>query len=373
MRAADEHILMVELERPTGCFLYLLTYNVSFPVPRHAVEKHGEAWAKGQNIVINGLFRLEDWSQDEVLSLARNPDYHGRFTGNVERAEVHLLPDAAARLEAYETGRLDTLALPNTPAVRERARQRNAGEHLSAPLLATTNVGFDTSRPPFDDPQVRCAFAAALHRERWADAGMGGYAFPATGGFVPSGMPGYSAEIGTSYDPDEAQRLVAEAGYPAGGEFPLVEFVTDQGYEPLSQYLVSQRRENLGIEVSWKTLARAGLLATLEDTPPDVFSDAWYADYLDPDNFLRVCDAVRWTRWQNEHFQGLVGGARQVLDQRERMEMYHRADKVLVDEAPIIPLTYWRSYLLMKPWIRKFPTSAAKSWFWKDIVVEPHD
>jgi ABC-type transport system substrate-binding protein len=61
-----------------------------------------------------------------------------------------------------------------------------------------------------------------------------------------------------------------------------------------------------------------------------------------------------------------------VTDQRERIKMYQEADRILVEEAPVIPLTHWRLKLLVKPWVRKCPTSAIKWWFWKDVIIEPH-
>ena len=103
VRALDEITLAVELEGPTGYFLHLLANAVTFPVPRHMVELHGEAWAEPENILTCGPFRLESWQPGERMTLVRNPDYHGRFTGNLECVEL-LLHDMgpAAGLEMLE-------------------------------------------------------------------------------------------------------------------------------------------------------------------------------------------------------------------------------------------------------------------------------
>ncbi|MGA9349812.1 MAG: hypothetical protein WBW48_13540 [Anaerolineae bacterium] len=105
---------------------------------------------------------------------------------------------------------------------------------------------------------------------------------------------------------------------------------------------------------------------------PHIWFMGWSADYLDPDNFLRVSEWRSTGRWQNEAYDGLVEGARRVMDQRERMRMYQQADRILVEEAPILPLVYPRFQLLVKPWVRKYPTSPMKTWFWKDVIIEPH-
>ena len=60
------------------------------------------------------------------------------------------------------------------------------------------------------------------------------------------------------------------------------------------------------------------------------------------------------------------------MDQGERMRMYGQADRILVEEAPILPLVYGRFHTLVKPWVKKFPTSPMKVWFWKGVIIEPH-
>ena len=370
VRALDEVTLLVELERPTSYFLYLLACSTSYPVPRHAVEAHGVTWAGVGNLVTNGPFQLETWNQGE-LTLLRNPDYHGRFTGNVERVELYALQEGVDRLEAYAKGDLDLLFLWGLAEEREPVRQRYAGEYISAPLLGTTFVGF-VSRPPFDDLCVRQAFACAIDKEGFAGIQMQGYVFPATGGLVPPCMPAHSAGIGLPYDPDRARRLLDGAGYPGGRGFPPVEFLIDPSNEPPAGYLVDQWKENLGVEIAYRVVEVDEFLARVADRPPHIFFGAWFADYPDPDNFMRVCEAVRWARWQDKSYLRLVERAVRVMDQGERMAMYGQAERALVEGAAVVPFTYARHHLLVKPWLRNYPVSPTRWWFWQDVVVEPH-
>jgi ABC-type oligopeptide transport system substrate-binding subunit len=370
--AEDDQTLVVELESPTSYFLHMLAYNVSFAAPRHALAAHGEAWTEVDQIVTNGPFLLEGRESETRITLSRNPAYHGRFTGNVERVEVRSLPEGADRRAAYEAGDLDTLFLYGLGGQRDHVRLSHADDYVSVPWLATAYVAFDTSRPPFDDPRVRRAFAHAIDRELFADLEMEGYVFPADGGFVPPGMPGHSPDIGLAYDLGQARQLLADAGYAGGEGLPPLTFLTDESNEPPGRYLETQWRRNLGVEVTWAATDWESLTQRLEDQPPHIFLDLWVADYPDPDTFLRVCDAVRWSRWRDANFEGLVIQAREATDQQERMEMVHQAERILVESAAVVPFTYGRSHLLVKPWIRRFPTSAIKSWFWKDVVIEPH-
>ena len=133
--------------------------------------------------------------------------------GNVQQVQVFLLPpeDRAAReLEMYEADRLDRVGLYGFPAQeRDRIQQRHANEYHAAPALSTFYLALDVSRPPFHDRRVRRAFVLATDREKLVNV-VGGNAPPATGGFVPPGMPGHAPGIALPFDPKEARQLLAQ-------------------------------------------------------------------------------------------------------------------------------------------------------------------
>jgi ABC-type transport system substrate-binding protein len=105
---------------------------------------------------------------------------------------------------------------------------------------------------------------------------------------------------------------------------------------------------------------------------PAVRLAAWYADYPDPDDILRVNWWVIMGGWQNGVFNRLIEEARRVMDQEERIRLYKQADKILVDEVPMLPLCYGRFHMLVKPWVRNLFTSPLKWWSWKDIIIDSH-
>jgi oligopeptide transport system substrate-binding protein len=169
---------------------------------------------------------------------------------------------------------------------------------------------------------------------------------------------------------------LSEAGYPDGYGFPVVEGLVPCSLvsSSIGEYLQTRWREDLGIEIDWKTMEWPAFLDRLYGRPPHLHLNMWLADYADPDNFLRVCfqQMSPSLGWEDEAYSELVEGARRIAHQDRRMELYRQADKTLVDEAVIILLHYGRSYLLVKPWVSKYPTSALGGRFWKDVVVEPH-
>jgi oligopeptide transport system substrate-binding protein len=375
VRPLDEVTLKVELEGPTSYFPYLLTHHVTYPVPRHTVKACGADWTEVENIVTNGPFRLVAWQRGHSMVLERNPAYRGRFTGNVQQVQLRLMSFAymSTQMKLYEANALDTLSLWARPGTEvERFRQQHADDYLSQPLLNTYFIGFDVSRSPFDDPLVRRAFVLAIDREKLADVVLGGYVFPATGGLIPPGMPGHSAGIGLPYDPDQARRLLAEAGYPRGQGFPAVEWFSTRGEVHILQYLQAQWSEALGIDLAVEAMGRDTLFDRLRKAPSHLFYMGSLADYPDPDCFLRASTGLGYTRWRNERYDELVEKARRISDQEERMKLYQQADRILMDKAVIMPYLHEVIHQLVKPWLSRYPISPLKAWFWKDVIIEPH-
>jgi ABC-type oligopeptide transport system substrate-binding subunit/DNA-binding SARP family transcriptional activator len=378
VQAADDVTLIIELEEPTGHFLSLLA-RWGIPVPRHVVEVHGRAWASPVHLVTNGPFSLESWEAGQSMALARNPAYHGRFDGNVQRLHLALMPSNAwsERLALYESDQLDAVVISAFPSPElEAARQRHVGDYFSLPRLETSMVGFNASRPPFDDVRVRRALTLAIDRELLADVILGGHVSPATGGLVPPDMPGHSAGIGLPHDPDRARKLLAEAGYPGGRGFPLVNgMLTGPSAASIGGFLEDQWREKLGVESACKAMELDKAVDMVYRDPPLLAGLAWTASYPDPHDFLGVAASHTrsFTRWQSETYDRLVDKARRTTNQRDRMKLYGRADRILIEEVGVMPVVYGRSHLLVKPWIKNHFGSQTTKVFWKDVILEPHE
>jgi ABC-type oligopeptide transport system substrate-binding subunit len=135
----------------------------------------------------------------------------------------------------------------------------------------------------------------------------------------------------------------------------------------LGEYLQMQWRENLGIKITWQTIEFAAFLdRLLTGEVAHMWISRWIADYADPDSFLRACPIELRSRWPNEAYHRLVEQGRRMMDQERRMDLYRRADRILVQEAAIVPLVYGRYHFLVKPWVKRYPGP------WKDVIIEPH-
>jgi ABC-type oligopeptide transport system substrate-binding subunit len=87
---------------------------------------------------------------------------------------------------------------------------------------------------------------------------------------------------------------------------------------------------------------------------------------------LRVSAWKHRTGWQNEGYEQLIEEAQSLMDQGQRLQFYQQADRILIEEAAIVPFLYGRRHYLLKPWVRRFPSSGLKNWYWKDVIIEPH-
>ena len=250
------------------------------------------------------------------------------------------------------------------------ARKRHLEEYVSDPEPCPYFVTFDASRPPFDDLRVRCAFIMAVDRERLAGEILAGRLDPATGGFVPPGVPGHSPGIALPYDPDQARQLLAQAGYPDGQGLPNLEIAVWLFHVINVEFLVAQWSHNLNVEVAIDIIEWKEYLE--RENSVHLLYGGWSADYPDPDSFLRVgLRSLNFPYWHNESYERLLEDARRTLSQGDRIPLYQAADKILIEEAVIMPLTYSRAHWLVKPWV-KIPAGWLGPWSWKDIIIEPH-
>ena len=105
---------------------------------------------------------------------------------------------------------------------------------------------------------------------------------------------------------------------------------------------------------------------------PALYLGGWAADFPDPEDFLGLGNFLYRSGWRNEAYERLIRQAREVQDQEGRLSFYRQAQEILVEEMPLLPVLYGRVSLLVKPWVRRFPTSPISWHHWKDVVIEPH-
>ena len=371
IKAINEVTLEMELERPTSHLLHLL--SSVFPVPPHKVLAFGERWAQLDRIVTNGPFLMKSFQPGGLITLARNPKYHGNFGGNLNQIEITQTNDWIKRLELYKTGDADALFYKGLEIqALDRARQQYAGEYLSGPFLSASYLAFDVTKPPFNDPLVRRAFAMSIDKQALASIALRGYHAPANGGLVPAGMPGHLSEVGIPYSPSEARELLGRAGYKGSKGFPCLDGLSIFLFSSVVDNLQTQWRENLEIDIDWEIVEWEEFPNKERVQYPGMIVLGFIANFADPSDVLDSPFVDSRTGWQNDNYDRLIEDARQTFDQRERIKLYQKAERILIEDAVIIPLTYARWHLFTKPWVSNYPVSPVSVWYWRDVIIEPH-
>ncbi|NIM93858.1 MAG: protein kinase [Anaerolineales bacterium] len=375
VQAFDEYTLGVELEASTGYFLYLLTTSPTYAVPRHTIKKYGSSWTDEGKIVTNGPFKLDRWVHGERISLSRNLKFGNHFGGNIQSVELVVQSELSPLVDLYENDELDVLNLGALSTMEAEAMlHRHPGEFVAAPRPTTQYIGFNTEIPPFDNLQIRKAFIHAIDRELLSDVILRARGNPAAGGLIPPDIPGYSKAIGLSYNPEQARRLLTEAGYPNGEGFPDVDLLVpiSPTMESLAGFIQSEWRNNLGVEVNVTPVDLSAYLDGLGQENPNMFIISWLAFYPDPDDFLRGTYNQNLLLWKNADYEQLIDSARRIMNVEQRIEAYRKADRKLIEEAVIMPISYGENKLLVKPWVRSYPITPLRTWFWKNAIIEPH-
>lgn len=340
----NEHTLRVELNDPTPFFLDLCAYPTLSVVPRRAIEKFGDRWLMERPVPASGAYQLESWRLNDKIRVRKNAFYWD--ASNTHSSVVDLLPcvSASTALNLYETGQADIVwdkELVPTELI-DILRQRD--DFHSFDYLGTYFLRFNVTRKPFDDVRVRKALALAVDKERIVGkitkAGE-----KVARCYVPPGLPNYTSPPGLGYDAAEARRLLAEAGYPGGKNFPLFHYMynnTGKSHEQIAVELQEMWQRELGIHVElrkleWKVYLRAqGMLDY------DTCRGSWIGDYNDPNTFLDMFmsnNGNNRTGWKSPRYDAFLRQANGQKDPREREKLLQAAESLLIqEEVPIVPI-----------------------------------
>jgi oligopeptide transport system substrate-binding protein len=236
---------------------------------------------------------------------------------------------------------------------------------LSQELRDTTGsctfyLGFNNNKPPFDNQQVRAAFAQAIDREAWVRDVFQGLGSP-TQTFIPPGFPGYEATDQYAFNPEAAKAALAKAGFPNGEGLPEIKltFSSSARNKVRFEWFAGQFQKNLGINVTLDPVDPTAYTALVKDpaTLPQMFYLGWCADFPDPQNWLTAVfktggSAAARVGFSNEEFDALVTQADAETDPARRAELYSQAQKLLIEIAPVAFLSNDGGKLLVKPYVK---------------------
>ena len=357
VKVIDNYTLQITIDQPKAYFLAKLTFPASYVVDKNNVERGGQTWTDHPNGT--GPYMLKEYVRGQRIVLVKNPNYYGDPKPQIP--EVDYILGGGSFMTMYENGDLDStrVSINDIDRVSDPSSPLNK-ELFIGPELSTQFLVFNVHKPPFDDPKVRQAFALAIDRQKVVDVVFHKMPLVATT-ILPPGMPGY-VDPGTppAYDPAQAKQLLAQSKY--ANNMPDITWTTVGAGGAASQdvqAMTAMIKDNLGINVSIQQTDWATFIGQLNDptnNPYQMFDIGWVADYADPQNFLDILfhtgSTQNWAAYSNPAVDKLLDQAGLDGDPQGRFKLYNQAEKMILADYPVVPLTYGRQYWLTKPYVK---------------------
>ena len=360
VRVVDDRTLEIRLNARTPYFLDLMAFHCFAPVNQKCLQKYGApGGTRQENIVTNGAFRLVTRRLRDRVRLARSENYWDREHVKLGIVDALSIDNRTTALNLYMTGMIDWVTVPPAEVLREFMKQNpKRADFNPAPQLTTYFFLLNTTRPPLDDKRVRQALSLATDREEITRVATGAGEIPALS-LVPTSMPHYKIQPCAPYNPEAARKLLAEAGFPNGKGFPKLEILynTDQQHQAIAELLRKQWQNTLGITASLRSEEWASFQDSQQQLKYLVARRAWVGDYVDPNTYLDMFvtnGENNCTGFANPEYDKLIAAAAQEPDKAKRTEIMQSAERMLMDELPIIPIYYYVSRNVVRPRVRGF-------------------
>ena len=377
--APRDDLLVVALARPAPYFPQMLSHPATFPIySESSATSHGSSsW------VSNGPYVLSKWTPGASLQLSKNPLYWDRDRVRIEKITYFPLPDENAELLRYRAGELDlTQSVPASALAM--IRKDIPGELHLAPLLATAYYAFNLKRPPFKaNVALRKAVTMAIDRKVLL-ANILPFGQRPAYGFVPSGTWNYEPPGPQSWDwsdladaakTQEARRLYAQAGYSRQTPLHLtLLFNANPSIKQLAIAVASMWKQTLGIETELVEEEYRVFLNSRKDLSRwDIVRLGWNADYDDAGNFLDTFHSGSPNDdagYENERFDALLDQAEKTANPEQRRSLLEAAERQMLSEYPVIPIFFFSSKRLIKPYVKGAATSPLNGLYSKHLSID---
>jgi oligopeptide transport system substrate-binding protein len=354
VKALDDFTLEVVLKNPAPYFLELLCHYTTRPVHQETIESFGEMdtagsqWTRPGNFVGNGPFLLDRWELNKVIVVKKNPTY---WNSSVVRLNaIHFFPvDNASREDLmFRSGQLHVTS--TVPPEKVESYQVKYPQNIQIdPFYGTYYYRFNTQKAPFDNKLVRQALSLALNRTLIVEKVTKGGQDEAFS-FTPPDPDTYFPPTTLEFNPEKARSLLKEAGLSDTSLSVDLLYNTSEGHQKLAQAIQQMWKTELDIDVTltntdWKVYLSRQSIGDFQ-----IARAGWIGDYIDPKSFLDMMVTGRGnnqTGWSNKEYDNLLTAAANSTSQEERYGNFYEAEKILIDEMPVIPIyTYTRIYML---------------------------
>ena len=386
VKAIDEKTLEVTLEAPVPYFLSLTAFPTYYPVRKDVVEASPEKWALSPaTYICNGPFKMSEWKEKESMTFVPNENYWDASNVKLKTLVVRLIDDEITYLNAFKSGEIDIIEAPPTTEIPSLLADGTGkiypylGTYFYIVNLSSTQVD-PAAAKVLKDPKVRRALALAIDKKAIVEKVSQGGQVPATS-YVPKGIvDSQGIEFQKDYLPqtpnlDEAKKLLEEAGFKDGKGMPKITFTfnTSSGHQMIAQAIQDMWKTNLGIEIELKNEEWAVFQDTRNTFQYSIARHGWIADYNDPMTFLDMWvtgGGQNNAGYSNPEYDKLIAAAKIEADGAKRTEYLHKAEDILMQELPIIPIYFYTNVICADPTVKGFIKSPLGQMDFKDAYVE---
>lgn len=355
--------LVIELEVPIPYFLHALTLPPSFPQREDILSSHQGRWP--EHAPVTGLYRIASHQLEQCLTLEKITQ-EGSTSAGISKIEFKIVSDESTAMALFEQGRLDLLTRLSS---FDFQRLKKKGHVKTFPFLATYYLSFNTRQPPFNNPHWRRAVAGVIQRQEVVQTLDSGET-PAWS-WIPKGLEGYLPY----QDPKKyyINSIETVSRQKKGSELIVAAFDTGARNSRIMEKIQEDLIKNLGVRVSlmhmdWKTY-----LQTIQRYPPAIFRMGQLAPFWDPMTHLKVFtrgNPNNFSGWSNDQYDRLVGEIERLPSGPERESRIQKAQKILLDEAVVVPLYHYVQNTGVLPRVHHFVMNPFGMISFQDLVLE---
>jgi len=374
VKAVDDYTVSFTLLKPSSNFLQTLATVSLAIVPEEALK------SEKFTVVGTGPFVFDKNSlKENIITLKRNENYHvsdenGNKLPYLDAVAFHFVPASQDRLTQFESKILDIIVDLPSASIKDVVENQIADFESKPPKyvlgrypeLVTTYLEFNTKIEPFKNTKVRQAIAMAIDKIKLVDVILNGEAYgPALNGIVPPAIKNYDYEsvVGIEHNVEKAKKLLADAGYKNGSGLPLIKFYIGGSENQLLKVALEIQKQlvsELNINTEIVTVTFAEKLNLDQTAQGGMGISSWLADFPAVDNFLNIgyggyvpasLDLPSFpnsSRFQNSEFDAYYDQAITTIDETKRNELCLKAEQILINEAPVVPLWYNENYRLFQ-------------------------
>jgi ABC-type transport system substrate-binding protein len=343
-KVIDDYTFEIRLKRPFSPFLSMLTMTPAYVIPEEDIDKG------------TGPFSLKKWLHNRELILERNENYFGG-NAKIKGIVYKIIPEDLTAVTEFELGNIDVISLPASAYSKFKNDKKWNKYIMSLEGLNTYYLGMNSSRPPFNNPDLRKAVSYAIDRKKILDTFYEGRGRLAAGP-VPDLLRKWDVKAGINYDPQRAKEIITRKGM---SRINVNMYVTaDQDVIDLAE-IIQSYLSKVGINMNIKQLEWSAYKDAVNKGEPDMFWLSWWADYPDPENFLfplfhssNLGPAGNRTRYVNKDVDTLIEKGQNSLNEKNRNNFYKKAEDGVIQDMPWVSFWHRTDFLIKQPWIKGY-------------------